>query len=97
VRESPALNVLQRLTAAGAECVYHDPFVPSVALDDPGFGEIRLASIPLSEQVLADADCVVILTAHPGIDYNAVVDVAPLVFDASGATRHCRADHVVLL
>ncbi len=31
VRESPALNVLQRLVAAGADCVYHDPFVPAVA------------------------------------------------------------------
>ena len=35
----------------------------------------------------ADADCVVILTAHPDIDYEAVVDAAPLVFDAVGATR----------
>ena len=33
----------------------------------------------------------------PGIDYDAVVDVAPLVFDAGGATRHCRAGNVVLL
>jgi UDP-N-acetyl-D-mannosaminuronate dehydrogenase len=60
-------------------------------------GDVRLGSIPLSEQMLADADCVVILTAHPDIDYGAVVRVAPLVFDASGVTRHCRADHVVLI
>jgi UDP-N-acetyl-D-glucosamine dehydrogenase len=97
VRESPALNVLQRLTAAGAECIYHDPFVPSVALAGPGDSEIRLASVPLSERILADTDCAVILTAHPGIDYDAVVDAAPVVFDASGVTRHRRADHVVLL
>jgi UDP-N-acetyl-D-glucosamine dehydrogenase len=97
VRESPALNVLHRLTSAGAECAYHDPFVPSLVLDGPGKGEIRLSSIPLSERILTDADCVVILTAHPGIDYDAVVDVAPVVFDASGVTRHRRADHVVLL
>ncbi len=97
VRESPALNVLQRLIAAGADCVYHDPFVPTVTLQTDGAGEVRLASVPLSEQILADADCVVILTAHPGIDYEAVIGRASLVFDASGATRHCRADHVVLL
>jgi UDP-N-acetyl-D-glucosamine dehydrogenase len=97
VRESPALNVLQRLAAAGADCVYHDPFVPSVILDGHGPDEIRLGSVPLSEGILAGADCVVILTAHPEIDYEAVVAAAPLVFDASGATRHCRADHVVLL
>src|SRR3712207_8451376 len=27
VRESPALSVLQRLAAAGAECTYHDAYV----------------------------------------------------------------------
>ena len=97
VRESPALNVLQRLSSAGADCVYHDPFVPSVGLDGHGGGDVRLESVPLSDELLADADCVVILTAHPDIDYDAVVAAAPLVFDASGATRHTRADHVVLL
>ena len=97
VRESPALNVLRRLVAAGAECVYHDPFVPTVDLDSSGEAEIRLTSTPLSDQILTGADCVVILTAHPGIDYDAVVERAALVFDASGATRHGRADNVVLL
>ncbi|HEV7863752.1 MAG TPA: nucleotide sugar dehydrogenase [Acidimicrobiia bacterium] len=92
VRESPALNVLQRLVAAGADCVYHDPFVPSAVV-----GGVEQESVPLSEQLLAEADCVVILTAHPGIDYDAIVDLAPLVFDAIGATRHYRADNVVLL
>jgi UDP-N-acetyl-D-glucosamine dehydrogenase len=97
VRESPALNVLQRLISAGADCVYHDPFVPSADFDCGEDGGCRLESVPLSEELLADADCVVILTAHPGIDYGRVVAAAPLVFDASGATRHCRAEHVVLL
>ena len=43
------------------------------------------------------ADCVVILTAHPELDYSAVVDAAPLVFDATGVTRWCGSGHVVLL
>jgi UDP-N-acetyl-D-glucosamine dehydrogenase len=98
VRESPALNVLQRLAAAGAECTYHDPYVPSVALDGrAGADDLLLQSAPLTESLLKEADCVVILTAHPGIDYESVVRVAPLVFDASGATRHTRAANVVLL
>jgi UDP-N-acetyl-D-glucosamine dehydrogenase len=110
VRESPALNVLQRLVAAGADCVYHDPYVPSAVLDGRREGDFvhappdtaseelpRTHSVPLTEELLAGADCVVVLTPHPGIDYAAVVAAAPLVFDAVGATRHCRADHVVLL
>ena len=110
VRESPAVNVLQRLVAAGADCVYHDPFVPSVVLAGhrgsdaaqapPGLAPDELprtSSVPLSTELLADADCVVILTAHPQIDYGAVVGSAPLVFDAVGATRHHRDERVVLL
>ena len=110
VRESPALNVLQRLADAGADCTYHDPYVPSavlagrrqsdfvhVAADVPT-GELpRIASVPLTPALLAGADCVVILTAHPAIDYDAVVADAPLVFDAVGATRHRRDARVVLL
>ena len=110
VRESPAVNVLQRLVAGGADCAYHDPYVPSVvvagrrhtdvvAVDDdvPVAALPRLRSVTLTPELVAGADCVVILTAHPEIDYDAVVDGASLVFDATGVTRHRRADHVVLL
>jgi UDP-N-acetyl-D-glucosamine dehydrogenase len=110
VRESPALAVLQRLVAAGADCAYHDPFVPSAAIAGRRQGDFvkvapgvlsedlpRLASVSLTTDLLAGADCVLILTAHPGIDYDAVVDAAPLVFDAVGVTRHRRAGNVVLL
>ncbi len=110
VRESAALNVLQRLVAAGADCSYHDPYVPRAVIAGRRQGDFSrvdpdtrsedlpfLESVPLSRDLLTGADCVVILTAHPDIDYDAVVSAAPLVFDAVGVTRHHRADNVVLL
>ena len=107
VRESPALNVLGRLLGAGARCSYHDPYVPSVDVGGrrhedlprvhPEEDRPRLASVELNDEVLANADCVVILTAHPSIDYGAAIDAAPLVFDAAGVTRGTRAANVVLL
>ncbi len=110
VRESPALRVLERLFASGAQCSYHDPYVDSVQLGGRRRGDvprlpagarddqlIQLSSVALDQDVLAAADCVVVLTAHPGIDYAAAVTAAPLVFDAVGVTRGRRADHVVLL
>jgi UDP-N-acetyl-D-glucosamine dehydrogenase len=104
VRVSPALSVLQRLVASGADCAYHDPRVASAVVagrratdvlraDEP----VRLQSEPLTSALLEESDCVVILTAHPGIDYSHVVGAAPLVFDAVGVTREHRAAHVVLL
>ena len=107
VRESPALNVLGRLLAAGAQCSYHDPYVPSVEVGGrrpsdlpqvhPGEDRPRLTSVELSDELLAATDCLVILTAHPTLDYRATVEAAPLVFDAAGVTRGTRSDNVVLL
>jgi UDP-N-acetyl-D-glucosamine dehydrogenase len=106
VRESPALAVLERLLAAGADVSYHDPYVPTVnvvrrrpdhAPGGPDGELISLSSVAIDEELFATADCVVILTAHPGIDHHAVVAAAPLVFDAVGVTRANRSDHIVLL
>ena len=92
VRESPALAVLRHLVAAGANCSYHDPQVPTLELDG---NELR--SQPLSDELLESQDCVVILTAHPGIDYGAVVQASSLVFDARGVTRRTGDPGVVRL
>lgn len=110
VRESPALAVLHRLMEAGADVQYHDPHVPELVVggrrhSDPirmpagtPVEELpRITSMPLTGDALASADCVVILTAHPGIDYDEVVASSPLVFDAVGVTRARRQPNVVLL
>jgi UDP-N-acetyl-D-glucosamine dehydrogenase len=82
MRESPAMAVMERLARAGAICSYHDPYVPTVRL----FGEV-LHSESLDADILRVQDCVVILAAHEVVDYGAVLDSAPLVFDARGVTR----------
>jgi UDP-N-acetyl-D-glucosamine dehydrogenase len=76
MRESPALKMIELLRAEGAEVAYHDPFVPEL----PEHG-LR------SEELNADgADCIVIVTAHSGIDYQALVQQAPLIVDFRNAT-----------
>ncbi len=110
VRESPALSVLGRLIEAGADCVYHDPYLPSVlvggrrrsdrphlAARAPDAQRLELRSSAFDDELFANADCVVILTAHPEIDYERVVQTASLVFDAVGVTRAGRHDHVFVL
>ena len=39
----------------------------------------------------------VIVTAHPGVDLQALVDRAPLVVDFRGVTRGIKADHLIRL
>ncbi len=80
VRESPALKIMSLLGERGADLCYHDSFVPEV----PSLG---LATSPLDE-LLDGSDLVVIVTAHPDVDFSEVMLRAPQVLDLRGVTRH---------
>lgn len=87
VRESPALSIIDRLRAKGADVTYHDPFVEEVRFDDAhteGGGE-ALRSVELTDEELSGADCVVIVTDHSSIDYRRVVGLATLIVDTRNA------------
>jgi UDP-N-acetyl-D-glucosamine dehydrogenase len=89
VRESPAVKIMRLLASQGAELAYHDEHVPHLA-------EHGLSSEPL-ESALAGCDAAVIVTAHPDLDVEAVVERAPLVVDFRGVTRGIAAKHLVRL
>ncbi|WP_347241437.1 nucleotide sugar dehydrogenase [Thermus sp.] len=82
-RESPAIEVIRGLKRLGAEVAYHDPLIPS--FQD---GVLRMESVPLSGDLLASQDLVIVATDHSAFDYEALVRQAKRVLDARGATRH---------
>jgi UDP-N-acetyl-D-glucosamine dehydrogenase len=82
VRESAPVAVLELLRKGGATVSYHDPYVPALSV-----GGKDLTSAKLTKAAIEAADCVVILTAHDGIDWAALVKGAKLVFDTRGVTR----------
>jgi UDP-N-acetyl-D-glucosamine dehydrogenase len=87
VRESPALSIIDRLRAKGADVRYHDPFIPEVRFDDAHTeapGE-PLQSVQLTDEELRAADCVVIVTDHTGIDYARVCQLSKLIVDTRNA------------
>ena len=87
VRESPALSIIDRLRAKGANVRYHDPFVAEVRFDDAhtdAAGE-PLRSVPLTNDELTGADCVIIVTDHSEIDYRRVCSLASLIVDTRNA------------
>jgi len=53
----------------------------------------------VTDERLAEADCVVILTDHPEFDYTRIVEASALVVDTRGATHAlgAPADRVVAL
>ncbi|MGH9944520.1 MAG: nucleotide sugar dehydrogenase [Pyrinomonadaceae bacterium] len=87
VRESPALSIIDRLRAKGADVRYHDPFVSEVSFEDAhtvGGGD-PLHSVELTDEELKAADCVVIVTDHSGVDYKRVCAHSKLIVDTRNA------------
>ncbi|OGX37516.1 MAG: hypothetical protein A3C53_04600, partial [Omnitrophica WOR_2 bacterium RIFCSPHIGHO2_02_FULL_68_15] len=77
VRDSPALVILKEFRKRGARIQYHDPLVPVVRLDGATH-----RSAALRPSLLAQSDCVVIVTDHRDVNYPLVGRHAPLIFDA---------------
>jgi UDP-N-acetyl-D-glucosamine dehydrogenase len=89
LRESPGLKIMRILRNRGADVVFHDNYVGELQ-------EFGLSSEPLDE-ALQGADCAVIVTAHPELDIQRVVNEAPLVVDFRGVTRGIEAKNLVRL
>ena len=89
MRESPALDIIQLLERRGARVTYSDPHVPHVRFDG-----LELCS---DEAAMDKADCLVIVTAHSGFDYKALVGTAPLIVDTRNALKGVVSDKIVRL
>jgi len=87
-RNSPAERVIELLLSRGAHVRYHDPYVPRFQVGDDVFHReaVVLESVPLTEEEIAAADCVVVVTDHHSLDYERVVKHANLVVDTRNAT-----------
>ena len=89
IRESPALEIVGLLQELGAEVSYHDPYVPE--LSKQGLRSVEL------EAALSATDVAAIVTAHPELDYGAVIAAAPLVVDFRGVVRAIDAENLIAL
>jgi UDP-N-acetyl-D-glucosamine dehydrogenase len=85
IRESPALEIIHMLAKKGAQVSYADPFTPQLALDG-----LKLAAVEPTEETVAAADCVLILTDHSAFDYATIADRASLVVDTRNAMKDYR-------
>lgn len=81
VRESPALDIMKLLAGDGAEVLYHDPHVPEFSED-----KVVWRSTELTDQALASADAVVIVTDHSLFDYRRIYELSRILVDGRNAT-----------
>ncbi len=84
-RESPALAVADRLAVLGAQVRAADPHVE-------GSCYCQAERVEATEEELAAADIVVLLTDHDEFDYDSVIDCSRLVLDTR--CRLTAADNV---
>jgi UDP-N-acetyl-D-glucosamine dehydrogenase len=93
-RNSPAKRVIELLLSRGSAVTYHDPHVPRFCVGNDVFHcqGLELASVALSDEVLDDTDCVVIVTGHRSVDYERVVERAPRVIDTCNVTADVEGD-----
>jgi UDP-N-acetyl-D-glucosamine dehydrogenase len=89
IRESPSLRIMQVLKQRGGIVNYHDRYVPALP-------ELGLESVPL-EAAVDEADAVVLVTAHPGVDYASLAERSTLFIDLRGVTRGVGLANLVFL
>ncbi|MDB2384586.1 nucleotide sugar dehydrogenase [Endozoicomonas sp.] len=82
MRESPSVELMERLVKKGAIVDYSDPHVPV-------FPEMRahnfdLSSINLTPETIASYDCVLLATDHSAFDYTMISENSQLIIDTRG-------------
>jgi UDP-N-acetyl-D-glucosamine dehydrogenase len=80
VRESPALDLIRLLLADGAAVSFCDPFVSELTVNGT-----TLTGVPMDDETLRNADCVVIETDHAVFQWDRVARECRVVVDTRNA------------
>ena len=91
LRESPAIQIIEKLRKTGAKVSYHDPFVESIQLKA---GDLR--SVELTEDVVTGFDIVIVHTDHSSYDWEWIATRSKLILDTRNAMRGTKGPVVKL-
>jgi UDP-N-acetyl-D-glucosamine dehydrogenase len=92
MRESPAIKIAGLLRDKEADVVYHDPYVSEFVV-----GGSAVPFVELTEEEVASADAVLVVTDHSNVDYDVVVRSAKLILDTRNVLKAFSDDKVVRL
>lgn len=82
-RESPALKVIENFEKEGCIVDYYDPYIKGYKYK----GKLKQRIKELNQEVLHEADLVVVTTAHTAIDYEFVQANSSFIFDTKNAMK----------
>lgn len=89
-RESPGYAIMKMLLEKGAVVTYNDPWISE--LKPTRKYNFQMTSTPITPEVLATMDAVIIVTDHSNYDVNEIVEYSKLVVDTRNATKDVK-DH----
>jgi len=92
VRESPSLDIMEKLRERGAKIEYCDPHVASIK-----FAGGVMKSVPFTAASLKRFDCVVVATAHKAFHFPSVLRWSKTIVDTRNAIKGRHANKVVKL
>lgn len=81
-RESPAIDIINKLLMKNAKVQYHDPFVPSFTMNKE-----TIKSVEMTNELLQNADIAIILTDHSKIPLDQIINHSSIVFDTRNITN----------
>ena len=94
-RESPSIELIERLQELGASVEYTDPHVPTT--HPMREHDLKMSSVEVTPERLQSYDCIVIATHHAAFDWQLVADHGRLIVDTRNVMRDVAGarDHVV--
>jgi UDP-N-acetyl-D-glucosamine dehydrogenase len=85
LRESPALEIMDLLSAKGAIVSYHDAYCPEIVDDGHTPAGALGKSVALTDEAISGADAVMVVTDHSDIDYEHIRELAKVFVDTRAA------------
>lgn len=85
MRESPSVELMEKLQKKGASVHYSDPHVP--VFPSMRKHHFDLVSVNLTAESLPEYDCVLIATNHDAFDYELIKAHSTLIVDTRGVYR----------
>jgi UDP-N-acetyl-D-glucosamine dehydrogenase len=88
LRESPALQIIEIIQAAGGRVSYHDPYIPEILPTREHAALQGMKSVSFDEATISKFDAALITTDHGNVDYASLVSWSRLVIDTRNATKN---------
>lgn len=89
LRESPAIDIAERLLNRGAILTYHDPHIPEFQIHG-----VNQQSVELTKESVSDQDLVIIVADHTDVNYKLLVDNAKRIVDARNVLKNYRSERI---